>query len=542
MTSELIVHIDGDSWREPLDPQGTYLGRSPNPGAHIVLRDDRRVISRRHAMLYRNPVGQWILRDLGSSNGTVVAGERVSGRSVVISHGTEMRIGDYRMSIRDDSEVQHQLVAETTQFFDSNSESVVLGDPESDRRIPHEWLCQLNRLTDRLSAAAGMDEACDMTCRFLADELAGSAAILQVADGANIPDGVNTISAACPGGREGDGSRLIVSRRVVEAVCEQRRPALANDVELTVSDQQGARTVCCAMIEEAPARQLLLYLEVPIRQGQEILDYVQAVSSQANFAIRCIRFAEARKRQEALSQQLEMARTIQMQLIPRDLDICPEVKISLTFEPAMWVGGDYCDVLPLDGGRKLAFALGDVMGKGLPAALIMTHLHATLRSVLQFCHDPTEVMDSINRHLCHDTPDSMFVTLFLGVLEPASGELTYVNAGHLLPLLVTRGQPVQTLGSPRNMALGLFKSPFQAETFVLERDTTFVAFTDGVSEAPSARNPRDFFGEGRLQEVLEQTENSDPAELLRRIRYHIGQFQGDRPQADDLTMLALSRS
>jgi len=266
-----------------------------------------------------------------------------------------------------------------------------------------------------------------------------------------------------------------------------------------------------------------------------MLDFVRAVARQASFARKGLLFAEAKAERRVLDRQLTLAREIQATLTPTELVQVPGVDVGLCYRPAMWVGGDYCDMWPLEDGR-MAFAIGDVSGKGLPAAMVMSNLQAALRTTMAFCSEPAEAMGHVDQHLSRSMPERMFVTMFLGVFNPADGKLVYVNAGHILPVLAGPGPATRELGTPTNPPVGVFVTEFQAAEEIIGPDTSVLVVTDGITETMSPAG--DEFGPGRLLELLGASPAKTASEIVDVVTNAAEQFRADLPQGDDVTVFA----
>ncbi|MCX5655275.1 MAG: PP2C family protein-serine/threonine phosphatase [Planctomycetota bacterium] len=308
---------------------------------------------------------------------------------------------------------------------------------------------------------------------------------------------------------------------------------------LTGVDGQRSRAVFCAPIGAGEDWADLLYLEVSAEQaGADALAFIRVAARQVGLVGQSILRTEDVAERRALDHQLAMAREIQSNLVPRSLDIAPGLDLALAYEPALWVGGDYCDIWLLADGR-VAFAVGDVSGKGFPAALVMANLQAALRAAVNSRPDPAEAVSQVGRHMAAHLPDGMFVTMFMGLLDPPTGRLTYLNAGHILPLLVRGSGEVSELGQPNNLPLGLSSAAFLHDDAVLEIGTALVAVTDGVTEAASPDGDR--FGLDRLMSLLKGTPFTSSQDLVGAITRGVREFCGDQPQHDDITVLGLLR-
>lgn len=272
------------------------------------------------------------------------------------------------------------------------------------------------------------------------------------------------------------------------------------------------------------------------RASRDTLGFVQSVARQVSLVRNSLLLSETKTERSLLDHQLSAAQEIQSRLIPTKIESLQGVDVAVRYQPAMWVGGDYCDVWVLPNGR-LAFAIADVSGKGLPAAMIMANLQAALRVTLSFCTDIAQGMDYVNQHFRRYLPSGTFVTLFVGSFDPATGQLEYVNAGHVLPLLFGGPEGVRPLGKPTNSVVGIEAEPFRKNFEIIPPDAGVVVVTDGVTEAISPEGEQ--FGEERLAGLLRDRTANSADELSEAIVRATESFCGSRPQRDDLTVFVL---
>ncbi|HEY1274125.1 MAG TPA: SpoIIE family protein phosphatase [Thermoleophilaceae bacterium] len=246
--------------------------------------------------------------------------------------------------------------------------------------------------------------------------------------------------------------------------------------------------------------------------------------------------AEAATRQR-FEQELEVARLIQQNFLPKELPALPGWQVAAYYRPAREVGGDFYDVIPLPDGR-VAFVVGDVTDKGVPAALVMSATRSVLRASAQRLMEPGAVLERVNEHLCPDMPAKMFVTCLYGVLEPASGLLRFANAGHDLPYVKTSEGVVELRA--RGMPLGLMPGmEYEEKETVLEPGDSVLLHSDGVVEAHDP--DREMFGFPRLKETV--GDNPGGQALIDRVIADLEAFTGpDAEQEDDITMVTLERS
>jgi serine phosphatase RsbU (regulator of sigma subunit)/anti-sigma regulatory factor (Ser/Thr protein kinase) len=246
--------------------------------------------------------------------------------------------------------------------------------------------------------------------------------------------------------------------------------------------------------------------------------------------------AEAITRQR-FEQELEVARLIQQNFLPRELPDLPGWQVAAYYRPAREVGGDFYDAIPLPDGR-VAFVVGDVTDKGVPAALVMSATRSVLRASAQRLIEPASVLERVNEHLCPDMPAKMFVTCLYGVLEPATGLLRFANAGHDLPYVKTANGVVELRA--RGMPLGLMTGmTYEEKEAVLAPGDSVLLHSDGIVEAHDPS--REMFGFPRLKETVAAAPGGQA--LIDRVLADLEAFTGPgAEQEDDITMVTLERS
>jgi serine phosphatase RsbU (regulator of sigma subunit)/catechol 2,3-dioxygenase-like lactoylglutathione lyase family enzyme len=236
--------------------------------------------------------------------------------------------------------------------------------------------------------------------------------------------------------------------------------------------------------------------------------------------------------------ELTIARQVQSRLFPQSLPALRSLDYAGACLPARAVGGDYYDFLSL-GPDRLGLVVGDVMGKGIAAALLMANLQANLRSQVAFApDDPQGLLQSVNQLFCDNSPDGAFASLFFADYDDATGRLRYVNCGHLAALLVRRDGTVERL-SATSTVLGLFR---QWECAVgetaLDPGDLLALYTDGVTEAFDAAGEE--FGEERILEAVERHRDRSPQALLASLLDEVRDF-GAHEQHDDVTLIVARR-
>jgi sigma-B regulation protein RsbU (phosphoserine phosphatase) len=239
---------------------------------------------------------------------------------------------------------------------------------------------------------------------------------------------------------------------------------------------------------------------------------------------------------ERIGSELRIASNIQNGMLPRTFPPYPdldELALYGTLMSAKEVGGDLYDFSVRD--YKAYFCVGDVSGKGVPASLVMAVTRSLFRSVSSRVEDPSQIMSQINNAMSEMNENSMFVTLFIGVLDLHTGELTYSNAGHCAPVLL--GEKPIPVEMDANIPVGIMSDwKFTSQKVTLQPGQTLFTYTDGLTEAENANHEQ--FGEERMMEVLAQS-GTTPRLLIENIIQEVHNFVGQAEQSDDLTMLAV---
>ena len=244
---------------------------------------------------------------------------------------------------------------------------------------------------------------------------------------------------------------------------------------------------------------------------------------------------------EYLQQELELARQLQAGMLPlrkRLFPDRPDVEIAGMMEPASSVGGDLFDAFFVDAGR-LFLCVGDVSGHGVPAALFMARAIGLMRIAAMGTSEPDRLLERINEELCVGNDTSMFMTIFCGFFEVASGRLTYSNGGHCAPIVLGR-DGASRLPLPKGTMAGAMPGlRYTAREIVLEPGEMLVCFTDGATEAQNAAAEE--FSEERLVGVVTRHADKPLEALLDAVRREVTQFTGRAALEDDCTLLALRR-
>jgi phosphoserine phosphatase RsbU/P len=301
---------------------------------------------------------------------------------------------------------------------------------------------------------------------------------------------------------------------------------------------------CLAVAISVPGRRLgvLAVADKESRDGR-VLDFtptdarlLSLFANQAAAAIETARLHKDAIEKERIERELELAAAIQRQILPRDLPVVPGLEIAARNEPTRQVGGDYFDFFPLSEGR-LAFVVADVSGKGVPAALLVSTVHAAIHLQIDEAKTVADLIERLDRHLQKFAATRKFLTCFFGLLEPGTGLLRYVSAGHN-PALLRRASGAVEQFKATGVPIGMFPhSVWREETLVMERGDLLCVYSDGITEALDAADEE--FGVERLAGLLSL---DAPGSICASVFDAVAGFAGDVPQYDDQTLLLLRRN
>jgi sigma-B regulation protein RsbU (phosphoserine phosphatase) len=267
-------------------------------------------------------------------------------------------------------------------------------------------------------------------------------------------------------------------------------------------------------------------------------DYVETSRLEMDFtASVCIEhYSDEQRRQ--LESELELSRKLQKALLPQEAPHIHGLQLAAFSQPAQIVGGDYFDFFHFNDASH-GLAIADVMGKGLPASMLMASLQSSLRILVPENDSPAAVVRRLNKLFCHNIHLIRFITLFLGQYDSQSRVLKYCNAGHNPPLVIRQANGKTAIShwlKPTGAAIGLAES-FNFSTGVMELapGDVLVLYTDGVTEAMNSKEEQ--FGENRLEEIVRNNVGLSPQDLIKEIRRQVNDFTDNKRYSDDLTLV-----
>ena len=545
MDNPTLLHIrcGRDLRTIELPPEGILLGRSDECGA--TLPSDE--VAEKHARVFLDPFGRWVIEAMQNAD-LAVNGRH--GRAFSIRPGDRITIGPFVMRLSEN--VSKSITPPPrwrAEAIVDDDDQTLTHEKETDSRFSPARLDSLDNITNSLSSLTEAKDLYPEACIQLGKPRGTVALVVKVPKpGVPLSQGIKIIAHSLwPEQRKNRESipppNIHLSRTVLEAVRTKKTALSATseaedvDVRLSLIDDMAPRMVLAAPIAETKTGIDVLYVDqLALTAPPDSLGFFAIVARMVNLTRKTLIMAEERAERKVLDHQLETAQRIQSKLMPKKLDLVSNVASALHYKPALWVGGDYCDLLvSID--NRLVFALGDVSGKGLPAAMVMANLQAMLRSILLFNSNPQTIVAEINDMLCDTLLEGMFITLLLGFLDPETGELEYVNAGHELPLLKSSTGRVAQLGKPVNYPLGILKNQFIVQRHIMARGESLLVVSDGVTEtfSPDRRQ----FGVNNLMRTVQNVPARTCQELIDAVVVATDEFRQYIPPTDDFTILAL---
>ena len=342
-----------------------------------------------------------------------------------------------------------------------------------------------------------------------------------------------------------DDPEFQISRGVVEEVAKDGQPILTSDAQLDerFSGRQsvvnlGLRSIMCAPLKVKEDHLGAIYVDNSLQAGlfsEDDLDLLAAIASSAATAIENARLYQVAIEKGRMERELQIAHRVQSSLIPQEIPQVSGWDFAARWIPAREVAGDFYDFIDGDSG-KFGLVIADVVDKGMPAALFMAFSRSTLRNNVLRVPTPKDGITEVNNLICADSVYGMFLTLVYCQIEPDSGEVTYVNAGHNPPLLYRSDKGELIDLSRTGIPLGVTEeTSFDQETTSLNSGDFILFYTDGVCDAVNSQGEE--FGMERVREVLLDHCQESAEEILAALEQASSDFTGSTAPFDDITML-----
>jgi phosphoserine phosphatase RsbU/P len=566
--SELIVkYPDRNPDHFPLGRLRITIGRSARND--LCIPDP--FASRVHAEVRREG-DEYVLQDLGSANGTLYNGANVD--SVIhLTAGGRIQIGETEI-IFDDGTFNSGMGA--TMITDNSSESLpeatialasgdrttsgLLEAIEGARTKPEEVVSAVTTVTPKakqgdllaliskvgitLLSSATLNETLEQIVSLVFEAVPADRCVIMMRD-----EGSEDLRVAVARLRDrvGEVGEIRVSRNVLDEVVIRGKSVLTSDAQHDprfasgTMVLQGVRAVLAVPLGVTDKVFGIIYADSPIAEGRFTEDHLKVLTTLASVAairVENARLIEARLERERLERELALASEIQQRFQPTAPPHVNGYELQGISFPCYEIGGDYYDFIEREDGR-LVIALGDVSGKGTAAALLMSSLHAAIHAQSASHDSLVATISAVNRYLADNIPANRFVTLFYAELDPDSGSLSFLNAGHNPPLIVHSAGTVEQLASG-GLPLGIKPdAEYREGRTQLQPGDVLCIYSDGVTEAVSPTGEE--FGATRLYEVVSRNIEASAAGIRDRIESSLTKFAQGTSAADDITLVIVKR-
>lgn len=537
----------------PLDGEQVTLGRAPE--STIQILDTR--ISRTHLILEHKDEG-WFARDNGSKNGTSLNGEPFAG-SVHLVPGDVVQMGDSILVFEsefssttnggttgggvrvteDDSGLKTSTTLKVKEAGVASDMTIVRqagGDAD-------ERLRSLYEIGQLIQTTLELDDLIQKIVDSILNVLLPTHAAILLYDqklGIFVPKVIHRPDES--------NEDIVISSSILHKAMEDRVGVLMTD---PASDRrfQASESIVCNLIRSAICVPLIckgdilgaIYLdtrEFGRTYDEDDLQWVVGVSTQAALGISVSLVHQESLSRSEQKRDLEIARSIQMNLLPKTMPEIAGFQFWGTSEPALMVGGDYYDIAELPDG-DIALAIADVSGKGIPAAILVASVRSAVRIESRSLpdHGILEVVKRLNQNIYEETMSHMFVSMVLAYFEPEMRRLTYCNAGHVHPILCGPDGRIQELDAGTCFLGVLEDIPMEKGSVKLEPGSILVFVTDGVTEAMNREG--DLYGTERLSQFVAKHARLSARDFCDALQNDIERFREGTEPTDDLTVLVL---
>ena len=545
VSRELVIRdLDGNTATVMLDHDRITLGRS---GANELSYPDDIGLSRQHLALTGRD-GNWTVEDLKSKNGTLLNGVRIE-KPMPFLPGDRISAGHLTIEFADPGQATHNTVVfvDNTEEFSNSATTVVasldgvLGPQADDLNKTHvlqgsPQMRALIRAGRELAGHRPLAELFPLIMDLSVEAVMAGRGVLMTLDGEDL-----NVRAA-----RGEGFKI--STTVRDRVINEKASLLVRDAQLDQNlrehmsiVEQKVRSMIAVPLQTNDRVIGLIYVDTPntIREfTREDLNLLTVMANVAAIRIEHARLNEIEEAERAMAKEMHQAALIQQGLLPSSAPATEGLDIAAKAVASRSVGGDYFDFIKYPDGR-VAIMVGDVAGKGMPAALLMSSLQARVHVVFEEPDDLAKKMARLNKSTCASCPDNRFITFFTCIVDATSGKVVFTNAGHNPPLVVRAKGGYQALEGG-GMILGILPmAQYQESEIILEQGDVLVLFSDGVTEAV---DPEDHdFGEERLAKLVASMRDRPAAEIVQEVHRAVHAFTQGAPPADDITVVIARR-
>ncbi len=546
--ARIVLLKDGQAYPHELTDFPARLGRHPD--CNIQL--DSNMVSRFHAQIVQQ-AGRLLLEDLGSGNGSFLNGKQLEKHQpLALKDGDRIKLGPIKFRFEDETSASESSIVDFGVDLNEGATSTIMGSASAKgyglfEVRPEEKLKGILKINQSL---AGLVEVQQIAPRIL-DALFD---IFPQADRGSIMIRDARLNKFLPAAQkrrsETDDESVRLSRTVLERVLQDKAGVLsadaASDFRFSASESISSLTIHSMMcvpllnIEGEPFGVINLDSQNPMKRfTDDDLELLLAVASQAAHSYENARLLQTYLDKQKQDKEMRIASGVQKALLPEKLPEVPGYRFFASYDAAQAVGGDYFDCFMI-GKNKVCISFGDVAGKGVPGALIMSRMSSVVQNTLSFTDDVSVAINRINSHMCHNMVEGRFVTYILGVIDLDTNTITLANAGHMSPLIRKPGGDVEefddsTIGIPVGIMDGY---PYEVNQRQIQPGEMFVLVTDGVDEAMDPSG--DLYTKERVRDFV-QNGSSDPEELGKALLADVRKHADGRAQNDDITIMTFGR-
>lgn len=568
--AKLVLLHEGKAIPFPLNGAETVIGRLPE----CEIQLNANTVSRKHARVLQEGKS-FFLEDLGSGNGTFLNGKQISTK-VAIADGDRIKFGNMlvrfegnepaptqrpvpptpqrRPKIEEDNFASPEEAGQTISLLDDDADDIddiIQGGVGAGGGFglmdvrPQDKLKAVIDITRALTGETDLDA-------MLPKILDTLFTVFPQADRGCVvlkhPDNGQMIPKAYKHRRQSEDATVKLSRTILNKVLTEKKGILSADAanEFTASESISNLAIrsmmCVPMLDKTgePIGVINIDTQNPMAQfGNEDLEILMTVAGQASLTYENTRLMKSWMEKQKQDGEMKIAMAVQHALLPSVLPNAPGYSFFASYDAAQAVGGDYYDCFRLND-DLICLSFGDVAGKGVPGALIMSRISSCVQNVMPFMHDPALAIEKINNHMCANMVEGRFVTYLLIVLDTKHHKMRIVNAGHMSPMIMKPDGTIEEFSEESTgLPIGVMEGyPYE----YIDRDVNpgelFVLFTDGVDEAMDPQG--NLYTLERMRDLILKGPK-DAKELGKALLADVRRHANGRAQNDDITIMTFSR-
>ncbi|MCA9037722.1 MAG: SpoIIE family protein phosphatase [Planctomycetaceae bacterium] len=546
--ARIVLLKDGQTVPYELGSFPARLGRHPDCDIQL----DSNMVSRFHAQLVQES-GRIYLEDLGSGNGSFVNGRQVEKHQPSpLKDGDRIKLGPLKFRFEDELNRSGSSILDFGLNVADGGTSTIMGSASAKgygllEVRPEEKLKGILKINQSLAGLIDLNEIAPRVLDALFD-------IFPQADRGSIMIRDERLGKFVPAAQkrrsEADDESVRLSRTVLERVLNDKAGILsadaASDFRFSASESISSLTIHSMMcvplldMEGEPFGVINLDSQNPMKRfTDDDLEILLAVGSQAAHSYENARLLQTYLDKQKQDKEMRIASNVQRALLPEKLPDVPGYRFFASYDAAQEVGGDYFDCFMISR-TKVCISFGDVAGKGVPGALIMSRMSSVVQNTMTFTDDVATAIARINSHMCHNMVEGRFVTYILGVIDLETNTITLANAGHMSPLIRKPNGDVEEFEDAMiGIPVGIMDDyPYEVHQRKIAPGELFVLITDGVDEAMDPDG--DLYTKDRVKEFV-RAGSTDPDELGKALLADVRKHANGRPQNDDITIMTFGR-